>query len=97
MFHRLQRAAVRADKISAARDDRWDRKLTELRRVYARAVARNGSINRAGNDTHQAGVAHANRRAALAEQEAALWHATADVLRLDRDICREQTQRSAKG
>ena len=84
-----------SSKVSAARNDRWERALAELRCIYARAIARNGSINGAGDDTHQAGLADANRRAALAEQEAALWRATAEVLRLDRDICREQTQRDA--
>jgi hypothetical protein len=43
---------------------------------------------------HHANLAEANRRAALAEREAALWRATAEALRLDRDIRREQVQRA---
>ena len=67
--------------------------LDELDQIDSRAVARSGKSDNASNDTHHADLAEANRRAALAEQEAALWRATAEVLRLDRDICREQTQR----
>jgi hypothetical protein len=58
-----------------------------------RVSLRNGNTSGASNDAHHATLAEADRRAALAEQEAALWRATAEVLRLDRDICREQTER----
>ena len=80
----------RAADAIAARADRWERALAELHRIDARIVARDARGNVARNDTHHVGPAEANRRAAMAEQEAALWRAT---VRLDRDICREQTQR----
>ena len=77
----------------AAHADRWECALAELHRFDARIVARNGRGNGARNDTHHVGPAEAYRRAAVADGEAALWRATAEVLRLDRDICREQKQR----
>ena len=51
-------------------------------------VARNGKSGGASNDMHHANLAKAKRRAALAEREAALWRATAEVLLLDREIWR---------
>jgi hypothetical protein len=67
--------------------------VAELHRIYARVSLRNDNTIGASNDVHYATLAEVDRRAAVAEQEAALCRATAEVLRLDRDICREQTQR----
>jgi hypothetical protein len=93
---RLRRAPkMRAAKAIADRADRWERALAELHRIESRAIARNGKSYGASNDAHHADVANANRRAALAEREAALWRATAEVLRLDRDIRRERARRSS--
>ena len=90
----MRRAAdIRSGKVPAIRHDRWERVVAELHRIYARVSLRNGNTSGASNDAHHATLAEADRRAALAEQEAALWRATAEVLRLDRDICREQKQR----
>jgi hypothetical protein len=92
---RMRRAAdIRADTVVAARADRWERALAELRRIDSRAVAGNGKSDLVSNATHHADLAGANRRAAPAEREAALWRATAEVLRLHRDIRREQAQRT---
>ena len=79
----------------AARADRWERALAELHRIDARIVARNGRGNGARNDTHHVGPAEAYRRAAVADGEAALWRATAEVLLLDREIWREHARRAA--
>jgi hypothetical protein len=90
----LRRAAdLRARTFIAVRADRWERALAELHRNDLR-VARNGKNGSASDDMHHANLAEANRRAAVAEREAALWHATAEALRLDRDIRREQVQRA---
>ena len=90
----MRRAAdIRSGKVPAIRHDRWERVVAELHRIYARVSLRNGNTSGASNDAHHATLTEADRRAALAEQEAALWRATAEVLRLDRDICREQKQR----
>ena len=86
---RLRRAAEIADTVIAA--DRRERTLAALHRIDSRAVVRNGGS--AGNDTHHADLAEANGRAAVAEREAALWRATAEVLRLDRDMRRERAHR----
>jgi hypothetical protein len=83
----LRRAA------DVVRANRWERALAELHRLDACGMARKGKINDAGSDTHQAELAEANQRAARAEREAALWRAAAEVLRLDRDIRRDQAQR----
>ena len=65
----LRRAPnIRAAKAIAARDDRREHALAELRHIYARTIARNGSIKGAGSDTHQAGLADTNRRTAMAER-----------------------------
>ena len=85
---RLRRAAEIADTVIAA--DRRERTLAALHRIDSCAVVRNGRGSSAGNDTHHADLAEANRRAAVAEREAALWRATAEVLRLDRDMRRER-------
>ena len=88
----MRRAAdLRARTV--VRADRWERALAELHRIDSR-VARNRKSSGASNDMHHADLASANRRAALAEREAALWRATAEALRLDRDIRREQVQRA---
>ena len=78
----MQRPAqtIRTVKLPAARADRWERALAELHRIDLR-VARNGKSGGASNDMHHANLAKAKRRAALAEREAALWRATAEVLR----------------
>ena len=90
----MRRAAdIRSGKVPAIRHDRWERVVAELHRIYARVSLRNGNTSGASNDAHHATLTEADRRAALAEQEAALWRATAEVLRLDRAICREQKQR----
>ena len=90
----MRRAAdLRARTFIAVRTDRWERALAELHRNDLR-VAGNGKRGSASNDMHHANLAEANRRAALAEREAALWRATAEALRLDRDIRREQVQRA---
>jgi aminoglycoside phosphotransferase (APT) family kinase protein len=90
----MRRAAdTRAGTVIAARAERWERTLAELHRIDSR-VARNGNSSGVSNDMHDADLARAKRRAALAEREAALWRATAEVLRLDRDIRREQAQRA---
>ena len=81
---------IRTDKLPAARADRWERALAELHRIDARIIARHGRGKGARNDTHHPDPAEANRRAAVAEGEAALWRATAEVLLLDREIWREQ-------
>jgi hypothetical protein len=47
-----------------------------------------------GNDAHQADLAKANQRAAVAERDAAMLRAMVEVLRLDQDAWREQAQRS---
>ena len=87
----MRRAAdLRARTV--VRADRWERALAELHRIDSR-VARNRKSSGASNDMHHADLASANRRA-VAEREAALWRATAEVLRLDRDIRREQAQRA---
>ena len=88
---RLRRAAEIADTVIAA--DRRERTLAVLHRIDSRAVVPNGRGGSAGNDTHHADLAEANRRAAVAEREAALWRATAEVLRLDRDMRRERAHR----
>ena len=49
---------------------------------------RNGTINGADNGAHHVGRAEAERHAALAESEAAMWRATAEVLRLAGDASR---------
>ena len=87
----MQRPAqtIRTDKLPAARADRWERALAELHRIDARIIARHG------RDTHHPDPAEANRRAAVAEGEAALWRATAEVLLLDREIWREHARRGA--
>ena len=93
---RLRRAAeIRTGKAIAARADRWERALAELHRIDARTVACNGRGGGARNDAHRAELAEAKQRAAVAERDAALWRATAEVLRLERDIRREQAQRLA--
>ena len=79
----------RAANAIAGGADRWERALAELHRIDARIVARNGRGNGARNDTHHVGPAEAYRRAAVADGEAALWRATAEVLLLDREIWRE--------
>jgi hypothetical protein len=80
----LSRAAdLRARTFIAVRADRWERALAELHRNDLR-VARNGKSGSASNDIHHANLAEANRRAAP----------TAEALRLDRDIRREQVQRA---
>ena len=93
----MQRPAqtIRTDKLPAARADRWERALAELHRIDARIIARHGRGKGARNDTHHPDPAEANRRAAVAEGEAALWRATAEVLLLDREIWREQARRGA--
>ena len=89
----MRRAAdIRSGKVPAIRHDRWERVVAELHRIYARVSLRNSNTSGASN-AHHATLTEADRRAALAEQEAALWRATAEVLRLDRAICREQTER----
>jgi hypothetical protein len=95
----LRRAAdIRAGTVIAARADRSERALTELHRIDARIVARNGRGNGARNDTHHPGSAEVSRRAAVAEGEAALWRATAEVLLLDREIwLRARTPRCRYG
>ena len=85
----------RAANAIAARADRWERALAELHRIDARIAARNGRGNGARNDTHHVGPAEAYRRAAVADGEAALWRATAEVLLLDREIWREHARRGA--
>ena len=62
-------------------------------RNNARVSLRNGNTDGASSDAHHGTLAEANRRDAVAEGEAALWRATAEVLLMDHDICREQTQR----
>jgi hypothetical protein len=95
MPQNLQRAAdVRPGTVIAARAERWERALDELRRIGSQGVARNRTSDGASNATHHADLADANRRAALAEQEAVLLRATAEVLRLHRDLRREQAQRT---
>jgi hypothetical protein len=86
-------ADLRARTVIAVHADRCELALAELHRTGWR-VARNSKARGASNDMHHAKLAEANRRAALAEREAALWRATAEVLRLDRDIRREQAQRA---
>ena len=85
----------RAADAIAARADRWERALAELHRIDARIVARSGRGKSARNDTHHIGTGEAYRRAAVAEGEAALWRATAEVLLLDREIWREHARRGA--
>ena len=85
----------RAANAIAAQADRWERALAELHRIDARIVARNGRGNGARNDTHHVGPAEAYRRTAVADGEAALWRATAEVLLLDREIWREHARRGA--
>jgi hypothetical protein len=85
----------RAANAIAARADRWERALAELHRIDAHIVARNGRGNGTRNAMHHAGPAEAYRRAAVAEGEAALWRATAEVLLLDREIWREHARRGA--
>ena len=90
----MRRAAdLRTRTFIAVRADRWERALAELHRIDSR-VARNRKSSGASNNTHHGNLAEANRRTALAEREAALWRATAEALRLDRDIRREQVQRA---
>jgi hypothetical protein len=80
-------AAPKMRRAPTGGNARWD--YTGSTRA-SRAMGKSGG---ASNDTHHADLADANRRAALAQREAALWHATAEVLRLDRDIRREQAHR----
>ena len=89
--------AVKAGKVSASRSEhgQWLIEPAELHRVYPPAVAGNGKVNGAGNGAHQADLAEANQRAALAEREAALLRATIEDLRCDRDAWRDQAQRLA--
>jgi hypothetical protein len=63
--------------------------LTE--RLY---IGKRRSAAPVGSDAHQADLAKANQRAAVAEREAAVLRAMVEVLRLDRDAWREQAQRS---
>jgi hypothetical protein len=92
----MRRAAdLRARTVIAVHADRCELALAELHRTGWR-VARNGKTSGASNDMQHANVAEAHRRAAMAEREAALWRATAEVLRLDRDIYRGQTQRAMR-
>jgi hypothetical protein len=89
--------AIRAGKVSATRDEhkQWLVEPAELHRVYPPASACNGKDKGAGNDTHQADLAEANQRAAVAELEVTLLRATIEDLRHDRDSWREQAQRLA--
>ncbi|HEY7298215.1 MAG TPA: hypothetical protein VH684_09805 [Xanthobacteraceae bacterium] len=89
--------AIKAGKVSATRDEhkQWVIDPAELHRVYAPAVASNGKDSGAGNDTHQADLAEANQRAAMAEAEVTLLRATIEELRHDRNSWREQAQRLA--
>ena len=85
----------RAANAIVARADRWERALAESHRIDARIVARNGRGNGARDDTRQVSPAKAYSRAAVAEGEAALWRATAEVLLLDREIWRDHARRGA--
>jgi hypothetical protein len=89
--------AIQAGKVSATRNehDQWLIEPAELHRVYPPAAAGNGKAKGAGNDTHQADLAEANRRATFAELEATLLRGTIEDLRRDRDAWREQAQRLA--
>jgi hypothetical protein len=51
----------------------------------APVAAGNGKINGASNDAHQADLAEAKQRAALAELEVTMLRGTVEDLRRDRD------------
>jgi hypothetical protein len=69
---RLRRAAdLRARAFMAVRADRCELALADLHRINSRG-ARNGESSGASNYTHHADLAEANRRATLAQREAAL-------------------------
>ena len=87
--------AIQAGKVSATRNehDQWLIEPAELHRVYPPAAGGNRKVKDAGNDAHQADLAEAHQRAALAELEVSLLRATTEDLRRDRDSWREQAQR----
>ena len=87
--------AIQAGKVSATRNehDQWLIEPAELHRVYPPATQGNRKLKGDGNDTHQADLAEANQRAAMAELEVSLLRATTEDLRRDRDSWREQAQR----
>ena len=89
--------AIKAGKVSATRNghDRWLIEPAEIHRVYPPATQGNRKLKGDGNDTHQADLAEANQRAAMAELEVSLLRATTEDLRRDRDSWREQAQRLA--
>jgi hypothetical protein len=89
--------AIQAGKVSATRNehDQWLIEPGELHRVYPPAAGGNRKVKGAGNDAHQADLAEAHQRAALAELEVSLLRATTEDLRRDRDSWREQAQRLA--
>ena len=89
--------AIQAGKVSATRNehDQWLIEPAELHRVYPPAAGGNRKVKDAGNDAHQADLAEAHQRAALAELEVSLLRATTEDLRRDRDSWREQAQRLA--
>jgi hypothetical protein len=89
--------AIKGGKVSAARKqhDNWLIEPAELHRIYPAAAAGNEKIKRASDDAHQADLAEANQRAALAALEVSLVRATTEDLRSDRDSWREQAQRLA--
>jgi hypothetical protein len=91
--------AIQAGKVSATRNehDQWLIEPAELHRVYPPTTEPEGNrkLKGDGNDTHQADLAEANQRAAMAELEVSLLRATTEDLRRDRDSWREQAQRLA--
>ena len=89
--------AIQAGKVSAIRNEhgQWVIEPAELHRVYPPAVAGNGKHTSVSNDPHQADLADAIQRAAIAEREAAFLRATIEDLRCDRNAWREQAQRLA--
>ena len=89
--------AIKAGKVSATRNehDQWLIEPAELHRVYPPTTEGNRKLKGNGNDTHQADLAEANQRAAVAEREVGLLRATVEDLRCDRDAWREQAQRLA--
>ena len=89
--------ALQTGKVSATRNEhgQWLIEPAELHRVYPPAAADNRKVKAAGDDAHQADLAQANQRAAVAEVEVNLLRGTIEDLRRDRDSWREQAQRLA--